>query len=102
MKIVQELNLDVSQAATRNKLNVLEIGAINTDLQKCSYMDVRAIDLNSQVIPCTYPYALVNITNESHVLLMRGTAPIHRGNGFLHPASAGRVRCGGVEHGGWS
>eukprot|EP01036_Dinobryon_divergens_P044840 gene44840-59851_t len=29
-------------------LNVLEIGAVNTQLQQCSWMTVRAIDLNSQ------------------------------------------------------
>ena len=31
-----------------NKLNVLEVGAINTQLQQYNWMNVRSIDLNSQ------------------------------------------------------
>eukprot|EP00899_Mesostigma_viride_P010020 jgi/Mesvir1/19019/Mv12787-RA.1 len=30
-----------------NRAKVLEVGAINTQLKKCSWLDVRAIDLNS-------------------------------------------------------
>ena len=30
------------------KLNVLEVGAINTQLQQCKWLNVRAIDVNSQ------------------------------------------------------
>lgn len=36
------------QTNSSNKLNVLEVGAINTQLQQYNWMDVRSIDLNSQ------------------------------------------------------
>ena len=43
----------------RPKLKLLEVGAINTQLKSCSWLDVRAIDLHSQVgfrkiICCTF------------------------------------------------
>jgi 25S rRNA (adenine2142-N1)-methyltransferase len=36
------------QEVTKKKLKVLEVGAINTQLQQYNWMEVRAIDLNSQ------------------------------------------------------
>lgn len=36
------------QGTSNNKLNVLEVGAINTQLQQYNWMNVRSIDLNSQ------------------------------------------------------
>ena len=36
------------QGSSAQKLNVLEVGAINTQLQQYNWMNVRAIDLNSQ------------------------------------------------------
>lgn len=49
---LQEINSETSSSSSKTvkRLKLLEVGAINIQLQKCAWLDVRAIDINSQVI----------------------------------------------------
>ena len=50
MSVLTQLghNPSIGTKCSQQKLRVLEIGAINIQLQKCSWLDVRSIDLHSQ------------------------------------------------------
>ena len=41
-------NLDIPSKSREGRFQVLEVGAINTQLQQCTGLNVRAIDINSQ------------------------------------------------------
>ena len=43
-----ELSTKKRSSTSESKLNVLEVGAINVQLQQCDWLTVRAIDVNSQ------------------------------------------------------
>jgi hypothetical protein len=68
---------------TKKKLKVLEVGAINTQLQQYNWMEVRAIDLNSQhpsIEECDFfsvepegRYEVVVSSMVSHLLLELNT-----------------------------
>lgn len=46
LKVLQELEMKPSTAGV--KLDTLEVGAVNVQLQECKWLNVRAIDLNAQ------------------------------------------------------